>query len=80
MWPKNRLDGMKKIKSLIQPGFELRNLQGVGIHYTNYAIPVSVISIHIENLCMFILPLGPTHQFNSKRKMVSASLMSNTFA
>ena len=71
---------MKKIKSLLQPGLELRSLQGIGIHHTNYAIPISVILVHIKILRMLILPVGPTHQFNSKRKMVSASLVSNIFA
>jgi hypothetical protein len=71
---------MKKIKSIIPPGFQLRDLHGVGIHYTNFAIPISVILVQIKILRMRILPVGPTHHFSSKRKMVSASLMSNIFA
>ena len=78
--PKYGLDWYDKEKSLIQPGLELRNLQGVGIYYTNYAIPISVILVHVKILCMLVLPVGPAHQFNSKHKVVSAGLMSNIFA
>lgn len=78
--PRTVRTGMKKIKSFIQPGFELRNLQGVGIHHINYTIPISVILVHIKILCILVLPARPMNQFNSKRKLVSASLMLNIFA
>jgi len=71
---------MKKIKWFIQPGFELRNLQGVGVHHINYTIPISVILVHIKILCIIIPAVRPTHLFSSKRKMVSASLMLNIFS